>query len=206
MPAGLDHSKRNDKSCQKSCSPCQDAGSVVLAIVHPRPSLHRGHHTCLFKVQVWLSPSCSGTCLTFPLETKKFVFQENWGTKEALQQDGLIICFCQLWMFLRGWCLTRSTWWVPVPWCPEVLPAAGGLAPAPHLPPACLGFFPREVKAQAKKKYCGLISSWCKFGVQLGFVCFWHRQCMKLATNDNLLSARIVSGKINCVVRWIKLF
>lgn len=35
---------------------------------------------CLFKVQVWLSPSCPGTCLTYPLETKKFIFPgANWG-------------------------------------------------------------------------------------------------------------------------------
>lgn len=154
MPPGLDHSRRNDKSCQKSCLPWQDAGSVVLAIVHPRPSLHRGHHMCLFKVQGWLSPSCPGTCLVFPLETKKFIIPGvNWGPEEVLMQDGLILCFCQLWLFLRGWCQTLSTRWVPVPRCPEVLPGARGLTPAPHLPPACLGFLPREDKAQVKKKY-----------------------------------------------------
>lgn len=154
MPPGLDHSRRNDKSCQKSCLPWQDAGSVVLAVVHPRPSLHRGHHMCLFKVQGWLSPSCPGTCLVFPLETKKFIIPGvNWGPKEVLMQDGLILCFCQLWLFLRGWCQTLSMCWVPVPRCPEVLPDATGLTPAPHLPPACLGFLPREDKAQVKKKY-----------------------------------------------------
>lgn len=84
MPAGLDHSKRNDKSCQKSCLPWQDAGSVVLAIAHPHPLLHWGHRTCLFKVCVWLSPSCPGTCFNFPFRDWKAHFSRGkLGAKEG---------------------------------------------------------------------------------------------------------------------------
>lgn len=63
--------QRNDKSRQKSCLPWQHVGSVVLAITHLHSSLCWGHRMCPFKVWLWLSPSCLGTCLTFSLETIK---------------------------------------------------------------------------------------------------------------------------------------
>lgn len=77
----------NDKSCQKSCLPWQQAGSVVLATVHRCSLLRWGHHMCPFKVQLWLSPSFLRICLTFSLETEcallhvKLIFQGQTGGK-----------------------------------------------------------------------------------------------------------------------------
>lgn len=86
--------KRNDKSCQKSCLPWQHTGSVVLAIMHPHSSLCWGHCACPFKVLVWLSTSCLGTCLTFSLETvkcallhSKCIFQGEMGGQKRCSSE-----------------------------------------------------------------------------------------------------------------------
>lgn len=170
MPPGLDHSKRNDKSCQKSCLPWQDAGSVVLAIAHPRPSLHRGHHTCLFKAQVWLSPSCPGTCLIFPLETKKFIFPGvNWGAKRgatARRSNPLFLSTVNAFERLvpnsehvLGTCPLMSQ---GLAWC---------WRPHTSLLHAWVSF-PGKARHRQRRSICGQISSWCKFRAQLGLVEF----------------------------------
>lgn len=173
--------------------------------MHLRSSLlFGGHHTCPLKLKVWLSPSCLGTYLSFSLETIKWallnlklVFQEQ--TRSQKRCDGLIVCYCHLWLSLKGQFQSQSTCWM----CPIV-----------PLSPACCwrfsslllawGFFLEEAKHGQGRNTRAQISSWCRLGAQLGWaelptactflpcpVCEAHFQ-------RKIPRCQKCSGKINC--------